>query len=175
VLRQELWEVGQDVGFEVLEEMRRKRASIESTGKVSAKAKAGMPLRAFLEGPLPLAVDRKGMQAVPGGRLEWRLVRRRQKATAGMEQFDADRLGDRAVLRHRRSGDLYQPMGMDRPGRLKRLFINRKVPMAERGKRLVLEAADGRIAWVEGFPPAEPFKLTDLTRRILLIRLALGD
>ncbi len=175
VLRQELWEVGQDVGFEVLEEMRRKRASIESTGKVSAKAKAGRPLRACLEGPLPLAVDRKGIQEVPGGRLEWRLVRRRQKPTAGVEQFDADRLGDLAVLRHRRSGDLYQPMGMDRPGRLKRHFINRKVPMVERGKRLVLEAADGRIAWVEGFPPAEPFKLTDSTRRILLIRLALGD
>jgi tRNA(Ile)-lysidine synthase len=175
VLRQELWEVGQDLAFEALEELRRKRVALEASGKRRVHPGGKERRRGPMATPLPLALDRKGVTGIPGGRLEWRIVRRRRRKVPGVEQLDADLVGGSAVLRHRRPGDIYQPMGMDRPGRLKHLLINRKVPAEERAWRLVMEASDGQIAWVEGFPPAEPFKLTPTTRRFLVIRLVPGD
>jgi hypothetical protein len=44
------------------------------------------------------------------------------------------------------------------------LFTNAKVPAAERRRRLVAEAADGRIFWVEGLRMAEAFKLGAATK-----------
>jgi tRNA(Ile)-lysidine synthase len=64
---------------------------------------------------------------------------------------------------------------MAKPARLQNLLINRKVPVSERSRRLVLETPDGVIAWVEGFPPGERFRITVQTRRILVLKIPAGD
>jgi hypothetical protein len=57
-----------------------------------------------------------------------------------------------------------------RPVKLQDLFTNAKIPARERRRRLVAEAADGRVFWVEGLRIAEPFKLGATTRMELVWR-----
>lgn len=98
-----------------------------------------------------------------GGRRGGRLPR----GIPGKERFDADAVGDRIRLRLWRAGDRFQPIGMKFPVKLQDLFVNVKVPKAERHTRVVAEAADGRIFWVEGLRIGEQFKLDITTQRQL--------
>lgn len=84
------------------------------------------------------------------------------------ESFDADQIGPFVCLRHWRAGDRFRPSGMAHPVKLQDLFMNAKVPAAERHGRLLAESADGRIFWVEGLRIGQEFKLTPRTRRQLI-------
>jgi hypothetical protein len=59
---------------------------------------------------------------------------------------------------------------MTSSGRLQNLFINRCVPAGERASRMLLEIPGGEIAWVEGMPSGEAFRVTAATRRVLVLR-----
>lgn len=85
----------------------------------------------------------------------------------GEEWFDAEKTGDRLVLRHWREGDIFQPLGLAGPAKLQDLFVNAKVPQAQRRLRVLAQDARGRIFWVEGLRPGEAFKLGAGTRRRL--------
>ncbi|NBV23709.1 MAG: tRNA lysidine(34) synthetase TilS [Proteobacteria bacterium] len=123
-----------------------------------------------LSEPLPLALDAKpGTVEYDGVKVVWHIRRHQTTAgatrrTEGQERFDAGLVGSPIVLRHWRPGDRFQPIGMALTVKLQDLFTNAKVPTRERPGRLVAEAADGRIFWVEGLRIAEPFKLSQSTR-----------
>ncbi len=85
----------------------------------------------------------------------------------GRELFDAETVGVRLLLRHWRPGDRFQPIGMKTAVKLQDLFTNAKVPAAERRERVVAEAANGELFWVEGMRIGERFKFTANTRRQL--------
>jgi tRNA(Ile)-lysidine synthase len=103
------------------------------------------------------------------GRLSLRELagRRLPARQPGTEHFDADVIGPRIVLRHWRAGDRFQPIGLPAAAKLQDLFTNAKVPRAERHERVVAEAADGRVFWVEGLRIGDAFKVTPATRRRL--------
>lgn len=54
------------------------------------------------------------------------------------------------VVRNRRPGDVYRPVGRGVTKTLKKLFNEAKIPVKERNGRAVLECG-GKIVWVEGF------------------------
>lgn len=118
--------------------------------------------------------DARGSAFFAGVQVKWQIKVRAGNALTrrakGCERFDADMVGPRVVLRHWRPGDRFQPSGMARPVKLQDLFTNAKVPARERHRRLVAEAADGRIFWVEGLRISEPFKLGATTRMELVWR-----
>jgi tRNA(Ile)-lysidine synthase len=58
------------------------------------------------------------------------------------------------VVRYFRSGDRFRPLGMAGEKKLKDLFIDRKVPVSERG-RIPLFLAGGIIFWVGGVQPGD--------------------
>lgn len=66
--------------------------------------------------------------------------------------------GSTVTVRNRRRGDRFQPFGRRKPIRLKDLFIDRRVPRAERA-RLPLLVIDGDIAWVPGVSLGEPYRI----------------
>ncbi len=78
----------------------------------------------------------------------------RAMAERGVWVMDAERVVPPGVLRSRRPGDRFQPLGMDRPVRLRRFLIARKLPYRERLRLSVLETASG-IAAVLGLAVAE--------------------
>ena len=85
------------------------------------------------------------------------------RRAANCEYFDAKKVGNAIVLRQWRPGDRFQPIGMKVPVKLQDLFVNQKVPRAERHGRMVGATADGTIFWVEGLRMAECFKLDNRT------------
>lgn len=97
-----------------------------------------------------------------------------QPRKVGEERFDAVAVGPQVRLRRWQAGDRFRPIGMPRAVKLQDLFTNAKVSAAERRRRLVAEAADGRVFWVEGLRMSEDFKLTPATRRVLVWRWRLA-
>jgi len=92
-------------------------------------------------------------------------IPRAPKRVAKREYFDAGKVGSKIVVRHWRAGDRFQPIGMRQAVKLQNLFVNQKVPRAERHRRVVAATAVGEIFWVEGLRIAEGFKLGPGTLR----------
>ena len=86
------------------------------------------------------------------------------------ERFDADALGQGVFVRTWENGDRFQPLGMSEAKKLQDFFVDEKVPRRRRGRVPLVCAADGRIGWVVGHRIAEPFKVTERTRRIVRVR-----
>jgi len=99
-------------------------------------------------------------------------LRRAQIEThaADLEQyFDADRIEGPLVLRNRRPGDRFHPLGAPGSRRLKEFLIDFKTPAATRDRLLLLCDAK-RVLWVVGLRTADPTRLTAGTERILAVR-----
>ena len=106
------------------------------------------------------------------------LVTAEEREKAGRESWvsdnerevflDLDRLTFPLDVRSPRGSDLFRPLGAPGRKRLKEAFRERDVPPSERSSRPVFVSA-GQIAWAQGLPAGEEFKITPLTRRILHI------
>ena len=88
----------------------------------------------------------------------------------GEECFNADALGPMPFVRTWQDGDRFQPLGMTGEKKLQDYFVDEKVPRRQRSRVPLLCATDGRIAWVVGYRIADPFKVTEQTRRVLVVR-----
>ncbi len=90
-------------------------------------------------------------------------------ADAWSAWVDADLTGDRFTVRPRREGDAFSPLGMNRQTiKLREFFINVKIPKRARaGWPLV--CAGEQIVWVPGFRLAHPFRVTEKTKRVLML------
>jgi tRNA(Ile)-lysidine synthase len=89
---------------------------------------------------------------------------------AGRERafLDADLLPGPLLIRPRRPGDRFVPLGAPGTRKVKSFLIDRKVPVDERG-RIPLVLSGDRIAWVVEHEIDDRFKITDSTRRVLVL------
>jgi tRNA(Ile)-lysidine synthase len=83
------------------------------------------------------------------------------------EFFDAERIRLPLNLRYYRTGDRFSPLGMPAAKKLKRFFIDEKVPSCLRGRIPILTDAEGPI-WIVGLRMDERVKITSATRCVLL-------
>ena len=86
-----------------------------------------------------------------------------------LERFDADALGKAPIVRTRRAGDTFQPLGMASEKKLKDFMIDAHIPRRWRDSVPLVES-EGRIAWVVGWRIADWAKVEAGTRRVLEIR-----
>lgn len=83
--------------------------------------------------------------------------------------FDAEALADPLVLRPRRRGDRFQPLGMrGHHVKVSELMINLKIPEAWRNHVPLLVAA-GEILWVCGYRVAESARVTPDTESVIML------
>jgi len=85
--------------------------------------------------------------------------------------LDYDLLEMPLVIRGRREGERFRPIGMG--GRTKRLqdyFVNLKISEHLRSRWPLVISGD-EIAWVVGLRPSEQFKITNDTQRVLQLKL----
>lgn len=82
--------------------------------------------------------------------------------------LDADRLVFPLVVRLLRPGDRYRPLGTAGRQKLTEALRAKGVPVRERSRKAVFVSGD-EIAWVEGLPVAETFKVRPSTCRIFMI------
>lgn len=180
VLRQELWELGHDVGFDQLERLRRQQGVTVAPGiDLEWNAGGGFIRREspgrFSSHRVETTLGSRGTQAVGDRFVEWRLKPTRRSdllpvGIPGWECLDAQAIGSSVIFRHWRPGDRFQMLGRKGSTKLQDLFVNRKIPAAVRRRLAIGETATGQIFWVERLPPGELFKVTPETRRLLLIR-----
>jgi tRNA(Ile)-lysidine synthase len=88
--------------------------------------------------------------------------------------LDADAVQGQLIVRNGRKGDRFQPLGMPAPKKLSDIFIDRKIPRAERWRLPLLCDAAG-ILWVPGYTIATRARVTPDTRRVLHITLHRND
>lgn len=86
------------------------------------------------------------------------------------EVADADRICFPLVLRTRRPGDRFQPLGMKKEKKLKDFLIDERVPFYDRGSLPLLCDQDG-IIWVVGVRLSERVRITPETKNALFMRV----
>ncbi len=97
-----------------------------------------------------------------------------RKADRSFEWFDLDKLSFPLVVRSRRPGDRFQPLGQPKPLKLKGFLINKRIPLEDRD-RLPLVVSKNKIAWAAGAALGESFKVTPRTKRLLRISMQPGN
>ncbi|HEY41082.1 MAG TPA: tRNA lysidine(34) synthetase TilS [Dehalococcoidia bacterium] len=113
-----------------------------------------------------------GETLIPGWRIEATIMpsaeieKEYDKFTAF---FRLDRVGDGVIVRSRRPGDRFQPLGMDQMKKLGEFMIDSRVPRAWR-KRVPLVCLPRRIMWVVGWRIDDRLKATDYAGEVLRLR-----
>lgn len=87
--------------------------------------------------------------------------------------FDMDKAGFPLTLRNVISGDRFVPLGMRGTKKVRRFFIDRKVP-AHLRERVPLLLDGGRVIWVVGWRLDERFRLDAGSRNICRVELLLA-
>ena len=86
------------------------------------------------------------------------------------ERVDADAVRSlgRLAVRSRRLGERFRPLGAPGSTKLKEFFRAERVRPEERDRVPIVDAA-GEIVWVVGHRIAESFRVTEATRRVLVL------
>ena len=84
---------------------------------------------------------------------------------------DASDLGDHLIVRPRRPGDRLQPLGASGRKKVQDVLVDRKVPRDDRDRLAIVTTQNGQIVWVAGEVLAEPFRVTSLTKSVVVLTL----
>lgn len=84
--------------------------------------------------------------------------------------LDCDIITGSLVARSRRPGDRFAPAGRGVTKTLKQLFQENRVPVAQRGRAVLLEW-EGRLVFCQGVGVAQGFQVTENTRRALVVSI----
>jgi tRNA(Ile)-lysidine synthase len=176
-MQRQLTALGVVLDFELVEQLRaapEKFVSVSSglsvardtTGKITLQEQVE---EKFKPDEFKLQLQGRAEQAAFAGRkFRWQIQPQRNfvlpQKQAGLEIFDADKIGGEIILRHWRAGDRFQPIGLKSPVKLQDLFVNSKIPAARRRGLILAATAVGEIFWVEGLRISERFKLTPDTK-----------
>ncbi len=84
--------------------------------------------------------------------------------------FDEDKIEEPLLIRNRRSGDWFEPLGTNGSQKIKKLSIDRKVPGGER-ESIALLADNNSIIWIENMHISERVKVTHETKNVLILEI----
>ncbi|UCG28868.1 MAG: tRNA lysidine(34) synthetase TilS [Bacteroidales bacterium] len=91
-------------------------------------------------------------------------------ASGRIAWVDYDLLEFPLILRKWKTGDYFQPLGMDNSKKLSDFFVDSKMSIHEKENTWLLTCGK-RIIWIVGRRIDDRFKITDKTRTILMINL----
>ena len=97
-----------------------------------------------------------------------------RKSDPSFELFDGAKMNFPLVVRNRKAGDRFQPLGQSKPLKLKGFLINKRIPTEDRD-RIPLIVSGDTIAWVAGVAMGELFKVTPRTKKFIRIALSRGN
>jgi len=85
-----------------------------------------------------------------------------------MACLDADKVQMPVKWRKWMEGDIFYPLGMNQKKKLSDFFIDQKLSVAGKDSATVVES-EGQIIWVVGHRIDDRFKITDTTRRTIIL------
>jgi tRNA(Ile)-lysidine synthase len=83
---------------------------------------------------------------------------------------EARRLAGPLIVRNRRPGDKFRPLGLRGRKKLQDFFVDAKVRRSERDTIPLVVDKKGQIVWVTGHAVAEEFRVTDRTRAVVILK-----
>ncbi len=86
------------------------------------------------------------------------------------DYFDLDKIHFPLVLRNRREGDWFQPLGMAGRQKLKSFFINHKITQQKR-REIMLLVDQQSVIWIENMHLNEQVKITPETKNVLELEI----
>ena len=87
--------------------------------------------------------------------------------------FDCDKINGNLFIRTRREGDIFYPQKRSSTSKLKKLFINAKIPIADRDARVILCTAENDVVFVEGFGVDKRFAPDQNSKSICVIETSI--
>jgi tRNA(Ile)-lysidine synthase len=134
-----------------------RRGSVIRVGGLAAVAPIG-PFAHGLEVPGSVSVAETGVTILAS--FAEGDVRPRGGEPRSLAVLQRDRVALPLTVRNRRPGDRLRPFGAAGTRKLQDLFVDRKVPRAERDRVLLVVDRKGRIVWVVGHLIAEECRVT---------------
>jgi tRNA(Ile)-lysidine synthase len=95
---------------------------------------------------------------------------KRVERQADTAWFDLDHISFPLTIRTVQPGDRLAPFGLEGTQKLKKLFIDRKVPRHQRD-RIPIICSGKTILWAVGIRRSAAAPVTDATSRVLIVRL----
>ena len=117
-----------------------------------------------------------GETLLPGWHVTVTIISRQEtteKENDFVAYFDLDKAGDRLLVRPRRTGDQFQPLGMSHSKKLGEFMIDAKIPRAWR-QRIPIVCSLQHILWVVGWRIDERVNVTEDTKQILRMEFKQG-
>jgi len=125
---------------------------------------------------LELRLDIPGTVEAPRG--AWTLTARGPIArpesldsNAAQVMVDANEIGTHLIVRYRRPGDRLHPLGAPGRKKVQDVLVDRKVPRDDRDAVPIVTTQTGDIVWVAGQVLADPFRVTPLTKSVVVLTL----
>ena len=84
--------------------------------------------------------------------------------------LDLDKIKLPVILRNRRDGDRFQPLGMKGRQKIKSLFINQKIPRNKRNEVILLVDQDS-VIWIENMHLSDRVKIAPQTKNVLCLEI----
>lgn len=122
----------------------------------------------------------RGLTCEELGKLKESVVRieelEERQSTQYKQYFDYDSVlssNHEILLRTRRHGDIFAPLGMKGSKKIKEYFIDEKMPRDER-EGIPLVCVGPEVLWIVGFRISEKYKITPQTKKILILEYFKG-
>ena len=96
------------------------------------------------------------------------------KAGEGVAFLDADLIEGNIQVRPVKSGDKFRPLGLKGTKKLSDLLIDEKVTRELRRRTPIVET-EGKIVWVAGIRIDDRYKVTERTKKTLILKLLRGS
>ena len=84
--------------------------------------------------------------------------------------LDLDKIKQPIVLRNRRDGDRFRPLGMTGRQKIKSLFINQKIPRDKRNETMLLVDQES-VIWIENMHLSDRVKISAQTKNVLALEI----
>ena len=126
--------------------------------------------------PIELRLEIPGMVEAPRG--AWTVTAEGPIAApasfssdAAKVVVDASGIGSHLIVRYRRPGDRLHPLGAPGRKKVQDVLVDRKVPRDDRDAVPIVTTVSGEIVWVAGEVLADPFRVTPLTKSVVVLTL----
>lgn len=87
--------------------------------------------------------------------------------------FDSSKIKGDVIVRNRKIGDKFKPLGLKIEKKLSRFMIDKKIPQNQKDKILIFEN-NGKIIWICGYEISDDFKVEKNTKKIIKISVKLN-
>jgi len=117
-----------------------------------------------------------GKTSLPGWHIEATITDREGMTEKDnfIAYLDLDKVGDRLLVRPRKRGDRFQPLGLDQPKKINEFMIDAKIPRTWR-QQVPIVCSPEQIVWVVGWRIDERAKVSEKTKQVLCLEFKRVD